>query len=114
MPPREYFIEQIEKEFALARAAQANGNEGMARVCARRAAGHALTWLRTKHAREEWGTDAIRQLNGLKEDASFPVEVREAAMRLTTKISDRFVYPFTTQPVGDAQIIVSYVRDRME
>lgn len=36
------FQEQIEQEFALAEQARARGNEGQARVCARRAAGIAI------------------------------------------------------------------------
>jgi hypothetical protein len=46
--------EQIEKEFELAERARANGNEGRARVCARRAAGIAAReYLTRKGARPQ-------------------------------------------------------------
>lgn len=114
MTTEEKFIKQIEMEFATARRALATGNDGMARVCARRAAGQALTWFLTRYPRPNWGADALRQLAAMKDDESFPPEVRDAATRLTTKISDRFSYPFTTRPLEDVQIIVDYVRTCVE
>jgi len=114
MPTREYFIEHIEKELAAASEARANENEGRARVCARRAAGYALAWHLTKHPRAKWGSNAMSPLSAMKDDQSFPPAIREAAARLTRKISDRFTYPFATAPVEDAKIIVDYVQSRMD
>ncbi|MBI3365403.1 MAG: hypothetical protein HY033_10880, partial [Ignavibacteriae bacterium] len=82
MPNKEYYFEQIEKELATAREALKIGNAGKARVCARRAAGQALTWLMTKYPRSDWGKDALGQLSCVKDDAAFPREVRDAAVRL--------------------------------
>lgn len=113
MPTREYFLEQIEKEFSAARSALAVGNDGKARVCARRAAGQALSWYMTAIPRS-WGTDAMRQLLGAKDEPSFPAEVREAAARLSTRISEKFTYAFATNPLDDASLIVRHVRSLME
>ena len=114
MPSKEYYFEQIEKEFAAAREALQSGNDGKARVCSRRAAGHAIRWFLERHSEKKWGADAMNQLSHLRDDASFPVNVRDAATRLTTKISDRFTYPFTTNPIDDAQCIITHISTLME
>ena len=113
MPSKEYFIEQIERELSISRNALKAGREAIARVSARRAAGRAIAWLLTVHPRPGWGADAISQLVHLRDDVSFPPLVREAARRLSTKISDRFVYPFTTNPIEDAQIVIDHVAGTM-
>ena len=114
MPAKEYYFEQIEKEFETAREALKTGNDGKARVCSRRAAGQAITWFLTQNPRQGWGTDSMGQLSRLKNDPMFPQEIREAAVRLTTKISDRFTYPFTTSPIDDAQRIINHISKLME
>jgi hypothetical protein len=114
MPTREHYLEQIERELSGARDARASGNDGKARVCARRAAGCALTWFLSVSPRDGWGVDAMRQLQAAAAEASFPAAVREAAQRLSTKISERFDYPFTADPIGDAELIIGHVRHIVE
>jgi len=114
MPTKEHFLEQIERELTAARQALKDGNDGLGRVCARRAAGAAITWLLREHPHPDWGTDALRQLQHLKDDKSFPPDVRQAALRLTTKLSDKFRYPFSTDPLGDARIIIDYIRELLD
>ena len=114
MPAKEYYIEQIEREFTAARKTLSEGNSGKARVCARRAAGQAISWFLAKNPRNGWGLDAMGQLNNLKSDPMFPQEVREAASRLTTKISDQFTTSFSTDPIQDGTIIVDYIKHIME
>lgn len=109
MPAKEFYLEQIEKELAGAREAQKSGNDGKARVCARRAAGWAITWFLSRHSKKAWGVQAMTQLTMLKEDRDFPQEVRDAAGRLTTRISGIFKYPFPTDPVEDSKLIVDYI-----
>jgi hypothetical protein len=113
MPAKEYYLEHIEQEFAVAREALNVGNDGKARVCARRAVGQAITWLLSKHPRDGWSADAMSQLKKLQDDVSFPKEVRDAAVRLTTKISERFTYPFSTDPLADAKIIIDHIEQIM-
>ena len=107
-------IYRVEKEFITARTALAAGNEGKVRVCARRAAGHALSWFLTKYPRTGWGNDMLSQLHAAKNEPTFPKEIRNAAERLTAKISDRFDYPVSVDPIDDAQSIVNYIRSLME
>lgn len=114
MPAKEYYSEQIEKEFSAARQALSVGNDGKARVCARRAAGLAIAWFLSAHPKPAWGQDAMHQLLQLKDDLEFPGEIRDAAVRLTTRISEQFTYPFSTDPIADSRLIVGYFRKRME
>ena len=114
MPNQEYYIERIESELAIAHEAVKTGNDGKARVCARRAAGQAISWFLTKHRRENWGPDAMSQLRALMNDHMFPDAVLAAATRLTTKISDRFRYPFSEDPIEDACLIIDHIRRLME
>ena len=109
MPTKEFFIERIEHELATARIALTAGNDGKTRVCARRAAGQAITWFCSKYPRPDWRTDAMSQLRHLQEDESFPPNVRDAAVRLTTRISESFTYPSSTDPIADARIIVDAI-----
>jgi hypothetical protein len=108
-----FFSEQIEKELGMARAALQAGNAGKARVCARRACGRAITWFLTKFPHPNWNVDAVRQLQHLSQDQSVPVDVRNAATRLTTKISDQFLYPFSTHSIDDALVIVNHIKSLM-
>lgn len=106
-------ITQIEKEFAAARYARENGNEGMARVCARRAAGIAIGCWLEDNPREGWGTDALGRLRSVRLDESMPKDVRDAAMRLTTKVTQQFESQFTTDPIEDSKAIVNHLLHEM-
>ena len=114
MPTKEYYLEQIEHELSTAREALKIGNEGKARVCARRAAGQAITWFLSKYPRPHWQADAMNQLLNMKSDETFPDNVRNAALRLTTKISERFTYPFSNDPIDDAKTIIDAIVMKME
>lgn len=110
MPTKEHYLELIEKEFTDAQEARQQGNEGRARVCARRCAGFAVSWLCHSRGRDVRDTDSLNLLKNIAADESIPAEVREASERLTAKIRPDFTYAFSTNPVGDARIIVDYVK----
>ena len=107
------FSDRIEKEILSAEEALRNGNDGRARVCSRRAAGEALTWLLTKYPRPTWKPDALSRLQAIQLDSFFPREVQNAAERLTTKVTDRFEYPFSENPIDDAKIIIEFINEVM-
>jgi hypothetical protein len=102
-------LEQIEKEFATAKHAQEIGNDGMVRVCARRAAGVAIGYWLERNPRASWGMDAMNRLKNLQRDAMIPIDVRDAAARLTTKITEQFTSPFPTDPIHDSKIIINHL-----
>jgi hypothetical protein len=99
----------IDREFAVAGEAKAVGNAGLARVCARRAAGAAIAfWLQNNH-RPGWKADAMSRIRHLEADDSFPPEVREAAMRLAARVTEQFTSPFPTDPVQDSKVIIRHL-----
>lgn len=110
MSLKERYIELVTEEFAGAQTARQQGNEGRARVCARRAAGFAIAWLLTSRGQRVRDTDALNLLKNLDADESIPLGVREAAKRLMTKLNSNFTYAFSTDPLDDAHIVVDYVK----
>ena len=40
---------------------------------------------------------------------SFPLHIRQAAERLSTKITQRDRAPFTSNPIADAKLIIAYL-----
>jgi len=99
----------VEKELAQAHKARAMGNEGQARVCARRAAGWAVRAWYQRRGGSGWGGDAMKQLRRLLADDSVPEAVQAAAMRLTTKVDFDHSLPFEEDPVEDARNIVAFM-----
>jgi hypothetical protein len=97
-------LEQIEKELAMAEAALKEANEGKARVCARRAVA-----LAAEASRPGWHGDAMHHLRQIQQEESFPLPIRQAAERLSTKITQRDSAPFTSNPIADAKLIIAYL-----
>jgi hypothetical protein len=103
---------RITAELTSARAAQAAGNPGRARVCARRAAGWAVrAWYQQREG-PGWTGDALKQLRRLAGDAAVPEAVRAAAARLLTKVDHEHRVPFEEDPVEDAERIIGQVTAR--
>jgi len=95
-----------EAELAKAREAMDAGNEGMARVCARRAAGHVLGAYYGRAGKTGRPSDAVGLLMLASEDASLSDRTRAAAFRLTTRVSERHARPLTEDPAADARTII--------
>ncbi len=99
----------IEQELAAADAAQHDGNDGKARVCARRAVARATeAWL-AQLPLPRWRGDAMAHLRQIQQDASFPLPIRQAAERLSTSVTRQHAVPFTTDPVADARLIITHL-----
>lgn len=106
-----HYLEKIEKELEDARSARNAGNEGRARVCSRRSAGFAIAWMRNSNGERVNENDSLNLLRSIQSDEVVPAEVREASKRLTAKVTSEFRYPFPTDPIDDARIIVEYVKN---
>ncbi len=94
--------DEIQKELNRARAAQQEGNAGMARVCARRAAGIAIRKSKGQ------GGSAVEQLRGLARDESAPELIRQAAARLCATVQEDHTLPFDENPIQDAERIIGH------
>lgn len=108
---KELALAEIEQELIAARQAGERFNEGMVRVCARRAAGIAVGF-RLGTQSKGGNADAMSRLRLVQSDDAFPQPIREAARRLTTQVTPEFMSPFSTHPVDDATIIINYFLER--
>jgi hypothetical protein len=101
--------EQIEQELIKAAKGLQNGNEGLARVCARRAVALASQQWAEQQNLATWKGDAMHHLRQIQEEMTFPLTVRAAAQRLLTKVTEQTQLPMTTDPVTDARIILDHL-----
>lgn len=97
--------ESITAELAQAEAARASGNEGRARVLARRAAGIALrayqTWLGLPTT-----PSAIDSLQWLNQNESMPAELREIAAHLLTRVDEQYRLPLPVDLLEETRRLV--------
>jgi hypothetical protein len=100
---------KIDAEFSVAAHSRSAGNDGMVRVCARRAAGVAITYWLQETEGERRGVDAMTRLRTLQRDPSIPEGVREAAQRLTARVTEQFDAPYSSDPLEDCRVIIDYV-----
>ncbi|MFA6540656.1 MAG: hypothetical protein WCT99_03565 [Bacteroidota bacterium] len=95
------WLTQIENE---RRRIQPGENPGRTRTIARRIAGIAL-----KQIYDASVDDFMLLLQRASNDLSLPPDVQHAAARLSTRLSPDFQSP-SVDPVGDADIIVTYAK----
>lgn len=96
-----------QEEMQAAEAARAAGNEGKARVCARRGAGWAVRGYYQRLKGAGWGGDAFHQLKVLRDDATQPEALRSAARRLTTQVNHDHGMPFDDDVLADARMLIA-------
>jgi HEPN domain-containing protein len=99
--------EQIGKEFELAERARSNGNEGRARVCARRAAGIAAREYLTRKGERPRSTSAYDVLNLLKDDPHLPPDLKLIADHLTLRVTEEFKLPVEADLIAEARKLCS-------
>ena len=104
--------ESIEQELAKAAVGLKEGNEGLARVCARRAVGIAIEDWIARSGAEGWPADAMNRLKAIQREENLPQKVREAAQRLLTPVTQQTRLPLSTDPIGDARLILVHFTQR--
>lgn len=97
---------EILDELQAAYQARQEGNEGKARVCARRAAG----WAITLHYEDDPGTtlpvSAYRVLQWFQVQEATPEALKQAAARLTAQINEDHDLPHPQDPLEDARALI--------
>lgn len=93
---------RIAAELGQAIASRAAGNEGRARVCARRAAGFGLSLSRGGSSRPN-AYDLLRQA---ADDRALPDPIRQAAARLSVRVTQAHRLPHAEDPLADARLIL--------
>jgi HEPN domain-containing protein len=95
--------EQVNAEFEKAEQARANGNEGQARVCARRAAGIAIREHLTRQGIRPPSVSAYDLLNLLKEDPRLSPDLKLIADHLTLRVTEEFKLPVNADLIAEAR-----------
>jgi hypothetical protein len=96
---------QVESEFEKAEQARARGNEGQARVCARRAAGIAVREYLTRQGIRPPSVSAYDLLNFLKEDPHLSDDLRVIANHLTLRVNEEFKLPVEADLIAEARTL---------
>ena len=94
---------QIQNEFNRAEQARVRGNEGQARVCARRAAGIAAREYFARRGQTIRTPSAYDLLNLLAEDALLSADLQQAAAYLTLRVTEEFKLPVDVDLVAEAR-----------
>jgi hypothetical protein len=94
---------QIQAEFDRAEQARANGNEGQARVCARRAAGIAIREYLTRQGIRPPSVSAYDLLNLLKDDPRLSPNLKLIADHLTLRVTQEFKLPVDADLIAEAK-----------
>ena len=99
-------LDEIDKEMNLAEAARRQGREGRARVCARRAAGKAIAVFHQRKTGNQPSTNYYRLLCWFQEVDGVPERLKQAAARLTTRVTLEFKLPHSHDPLQDAHALI--------
>ncbi len=94
---------QIEAEFEKAEEARARGNEGQARVCARRAAGIAVREYLLRKGIRPPSVSAYDLLNQLKTDPNLSADLRRIAEHLTLRVTEELKLPVNADLVAESR-----------
>jgi hypothetical protein len=100
---------QIQVEFDRAGQARVKGNEGQARVCARRASGMAIRDYLTRKGIHVSSSSAYDLLNLLKEDPHLPSDLKTVADHLTERVTEEFKLPTDADLIADAKILCDWL-----
>ncbi len=95
---------EIQAEFEKAERARARGNEGQARVCARRAAGLAAREFFARRGTSVRTPSAYDLLQLAAEDTELPASVRQSAARLTLRVDEAFKLPADVDLLAEARL----------
>jgi HEPN domain-containing protein len=94
---------EIEAELKRAQQARERGNEGQARVCARRAAGLAARRFLAARGHRPQTASAYDMLGLIADDPALPADVREYASHLTLRVDEAFRLPAGIDLVAEAR-----------
>jgi len=93
----------IQTELDKAKQARAKGNEGQARVCARRAAGIAVREYFSQQGKSFRTSSAYDLLHELAYEAGISSELRQSAEYLTLRVNEEFKLPVDVDLIEEAR-----------
>jgi len=102
-------ILQIQEELLLAKQSRIEGNEGRARVCARRAAGAAAQRFLLNAGIADRPENALESLQTLRSEQSLPDRVTTAIDRLLQKVDLDYNLPADVDLIIEAETVIQYI-----
>lgn len=100
---------QIKEELLLAKQSRLEGNEGRARVCARRAAGAAVKEHLVKMGITQKQENAIQSLLTLAQMETLPVRVQEAVNWLVQRVNQDHNLPPEVDLIHEAGVVIKFI-----
>ena len=97
------FDAKIAAEIGRAEQARGRGNEGQARVCARRAAGIAIREYLSRKGVHPSSPSAIDLLNLIKDDPQLSPDLKLIADHLTLRVNEEFKLPVDADLIAEAR-----------
>ncbi len=99
---------QIQEELLLAKQSRLEGNEGRARVCARRAAGAAVKGYFEKAGIPHQGENAIQAMLLLRQSGDLPARVLKALDLLIQRVNEDYNLPANVDLIQEAGIVINF------
>ena len=96
---------RLQVEFSRADAARSRGNEGQARVCARRAAGIAIREYFSRQGKTPPGASVMDLLQELSLDPALPSGLRENIEHLSLVVDQSFQLPPGVDLLEEARLL---------
>ncbi len=101
--------DEFKEEMTRGYAVRAEGNEGQARVCARRAAGAALREYLQRQGARRITSNAYELLKDFLTREDLPDEVRRAAVLLTLRVNEAFKLPVDADLLAEARLLAEWL-----
>jgi len=102
---KEDWQQKITTEFDQAQKARSEGNEGRARVCARRAAGIAIREYFNRKGRRVTESSAYELLNSIENSPEISSNLKQIASHLTMRVSENFTLPVGIDLVEESRLL---------
>ena len=100
---------QIKEEILLAKQSRQEGNEGRARVCARRAAAAAVKEYLIQKGTSQKEENAIQSLLIFRQSKKLPVRVQEAVDWLIQRVNQDHNLPSEVDLIHEAGVVIDFV-----
>jgi hypothetical protein len=100
---------QIQEELMLAKQSRKEGNEGRARVCARRAAGAAAQGYLLQAGLDNLAGNVLESLQAMKETVLLPERVEKAIDYLLLKVDSDHNLPLDVDLITEAETVIHYL-----
>lgn len=100
---------QIQEELLLAKQSRIEGNEGRARVCARRAAGAAAQGYIRQAGIGDKTENVLESLSVMKRELNLPERVEKAIDCLLLKVDPDYNLPLDVDLISEAETVIEFI-----